>query len=150
MMATLLLAACGDSETTTSAQGGGSQGEGGAGMCDRDQDGLLSLECGGADCCDVDPDVPREEFAEVNSVCGHYDVNCDGTVEREVTTIAPECSLLDASGCFLSGGGTEDPQGWRDNPPGCGTMADWQRHCRESGMGSGCFPHYEPRLVRCR
>jgi hypothetical protein len=101
-----VVAGCGASEVRPgSSEGCG--GEGGAEaelICDADDDGFLSLECGGDDCNDNAPQV----YPGADDTCDGEDNACDGTIDlmmlAPVPTRPPSPDLPYADRVCLRGG----------------------------------------------
>lgn len=60
----------------------------GADACDMDCDGVLSVACGGTDCCDTDRHVfpGQQAFFAVANNCNAFDYNCDSKEEKQFAT----------------------------------------------------------------
>ncbi len=102
----------------------GDAGEAGADsgqdICDMDHDGVLSVACGGNDCCDSDPQVfpGQTTFFATLDACGSYDYNCDGVAEKRWTSVGSGCHL-----CYVFACCTDDGQ-YLSGPPDCGQSAE--------------------------
>jgi hypothetical protein len=134
---------------------------------DEDGDGWVSAECGGEDCCDIDPGTRPDawlgddgwQHANRPSFCGSWDRNCDGWVEHWRPSRLATCnpSLPPATSfeaCTLD----DEPDewgwpsgGWLDVHPGCGGEGAWVLSCKWDGVDT-CEPQGDPLIVeqRCR
>lgn len=64
---------------------GGDEDDAGDDPCDEDGDGFRSVQCGGPDCCDLDPRTfpGQPKWFDEPNACGSWDYNCDDVEELE-------------------------------------------------------------------
>lgn len=80
---------------------------------DNDGDG----SCASEDCCDNDDHVyPGAGFSKFESNCGGWDLNCDGTVEKEITKVG---------NCECNGENFTGTTGWKRGIAPCGQKKSW-------------------------
>ena len=82
------------------------------------------------DCCDRDRRVhPTQSiFFTIESYCGGFDFNCDGTETQQQTALAPavrRCDYATQSACD----GASDPPAWLERVPECGEGGTLLQDC---------------------
>ena len=92
------------------------------------------------DCCDRDRRVhpTQSVFFTIESYCGGFDFNCDGTETQQQTALAPavrRCDYATQSACD----GAIDPPGWLERVPECGEGGTLLQDCFWFGLG-GLLP----------
>jgi hypothetical protein len=114
-------------------------------ICSESVESSTYTAANNSDCYDYNSSAnpTTSSYFTSNRGDGSYDYNCDGSEQKEVTTIGGcEWDLGWDSFC------DEDPAGWSGSAPSCGASADWIADCYFD-WGT-CTPSTTPSTMACK